>query len=116
MSMSIARLVIIDKTAVSNNPKNTVAVKYVKHPTTMHGPKIDEISSESFVIVFIMKSNEKTFPTVIPTLPRKMKTLAMRLANENFMMCLTLSKNPFHADLMKFSPETAMYAYADSLM
>jgi len=95
-------------TAVSNNPKNIEAVKNEMIATTDTGPQIEEISSISFVIYFIININEKQFATVKATLPKKMKTFARNLENANFKRCFTFKRKASHAPVQKLPPTTAM--------
>ena len=50
---------------------------------------------------------EYMLAAVIAILPMKMNTLAIMLAQENLVMCLTFKRNPFQAEVQKDSPETA---------
>lgn len=62
-----------------------------------------------------MYKNEKQFPIVSATFPRRMKTLAKVLAKVNSRQYLMLRRNPFQAEVQKLSPVTAMYAKAAEL-
>jgi len=62
----------------------------------------------SFVMFYMMKRRDPMLAATIPTLPRKIKTLASKLANINFNPCFKFKRNPFQADGKKLSPLTAI--------
>ena len=96
------------RTTVSKSPRNIWAVTNDIKPTITIGPYKLVTSPACPVMFFKIKMNEKIFPTVMATFPRKTKTLAMRLANWNFKMCLMFIRKALQAEEQKLSPETAM--------